>query len=138
MRSTRARGSQIWQYQRDPVSTTPQRGTAVHGNKVFVTTNDSKLVALDARTGSTIWETLVAGERYRFAGQAPLVAKGKIIMTGNQPFGFIQAYDVETGKHLWTWNAIPQSDEGSRRRNVGERILEAWRRAHLGERKLRS
>jgi alcohol dehydrogenase (cytochrome c) len=102
-------GNVIWQYQRDAVTTTPQRGTAVHGNKVFVTTIDSKLVALDARTGSTIWETSVAGERYRFAGQAPLVAKGKIIMSGNQPSGFIQAFDVETGKHLWTWNAIPQS-----------------------------
>jgi alcohol dehydrogenase (cytochrome c) len=102
-------GSIIWQYQRQQVSTSPQRGTAVHGNKVFVTTTDSKLVALDARTGNTLWEASVAGERYRFAGQAPLVAKGKIIMSGNQPFGFIQVFDVETGKHLWTWNAIPQS-----------------------------
>ena len=102
-------GAQIWQFQRDPVTATSQRGTAVHGNKVFVTTSDSKLVALDARTGNVIWEAAVAGGRYRFAGQAPLVAKGKVIMSGNQPYGFIQAYDVETGKHLWTWNAIPQS-----------------------------
>ena len=102
-------GSVIWQYQREPVSTAAQRGTAVHGNKVFVTTTDSRLVALDARTGNTIWETEVAGKDYRFAGQAPLVAKGKIIMSGNQPYGFIQAFDVETGKHLWTWNAVPTS-----------------------------
>jgi alcohol dehydrogenase (cytochrome c) len=102
-------GNVIWQYQTQQVSTAAQRGTAVHGNKVFVTTTDSKLVALDARTGATVWEASTAGERYRFAGQAPLVARGKVIMTGNQPFGFIQAFDVETGKHLWTWNAIPQS-----------------------------
>jgi alcohol dehydrogenase (cytochrome c) len=101
-------GSIIWQYQGQQVSTTPQRGTAVHGHKVFVTTTDSRLIALDARNGATIWETSAAGA-YRFAGQAPLVAKGKVIVTGNQPFGFIQAYDVETGKHVWTWNAIPQS-----------------------------
>ena len=62
-------GSQIWQDQRDPVTATPQRGTAVHGNKVLVTTNDSRLVALDARTGSTIWETAIVGDRLRFAGQ---------------------------------------------------------------------
>ncbi|HTG89784.1 MAG TPA: PQQ-binding-like beta-propeller repeat protein [Vicinamibacterales bacterium] len=102
-------GSLIWQYQRDPVSTGAQRGTAIHGNKVFVTTTDSKLVALDARTGNVVWEVAAAGERYRFAGQAPLIAKGKIIVGGNQPFGFLQAYDVETGKHLWTWNAVPTS-----------------------------
>ena len=102
-------GSIIWQYQTGQVSTATQRGTAVYGNKVFVTTTDSRLVALDARTGATIWDSPIAGERYRFAGQAPLVAKGKVIMSGNQPFGFIQAYDAETGKHAWTWNAIPQS-----------------------------
>ncbi|RPI50032.1 MAG: hypothetical protein EHM55_22375, partial [Acidobacteria bacterium] len=37
-------GSIIWQYQREPVSTAAQRGTAVHGNKVFVTTTDSRLI----------------------------------------------------------------------------------------------
>ena len=58
-----------------------------------------------------MWETRAAGERYRFAGQAPLVAKGKVIVSGNQPSGFIQAYDAETGKHVWTWNAIPQKEK---------------------------
>ena len=112
-------GNIIWQYQRPPITRGAQRGTAVHGNKVFVTTADAgnnSIVALDARTGGTLWEAkVVGGERYRFAGQAPLIAKGKIIMSGNQPSGFIQAYDVETGKHLWTWNAIPQKagDAGS-------------------------
>ena len=52
---------------------------------------------------------------WRLAGQAPLVAKGKVIVSGNTPSGFIQAYDAETGRHLWTWNAIPQKagDPGS-------------------------
>jgi alcohol dehydrogenase (cytochrome c) len=105
-------GNIVWQYQRQPITRGAQRGTAVHGNKVFVTTADpgsNAIVALDARTGATLWETKAAGGAgYRFAGQAPLVAKGKIIVSGNQPSGFIQAFDVETGKHLWTWNAIPQ------------------------------
>ena len=82
-------GNIIWQFQTQQVSTAAQRGTAVHGNKVFVTTTDSKLVALDARTGATVWEASSAGERYRFAGQAPLVAKGKV-SDGNQQFGLIR------------------------------------------------
>ena len=112
-------GNIVWQYQRPAITRGAQRGTAVHGNKVFVTTADggnNAIVALDKRTGAALWETkVVGGQGYRFAGQAPLIAKGKIIMSGNQPSGFIQAYDVETGKHLWTWNAIPQKagDPGS-------------------------
>jgi alcohol dehydrogenase (cytochrome c) len=104
-------GNLVWQYQRQPVSTAAQRGTAIYGDEVFVTTSDSYLVALDRRTGNTLWQTKAAGEGYKFAGQAPLVAKGKVIMSGNTPSGFIQAYDAKTGKHLWTWNSIPGAGE---------------------------
>jgi alcohol dehydrogenase (cytochrome c) len=107
-------GNIVWQYQRPPLTRTPQRGTAIYNNKLFVTGADGALVAIDARTGHTVWETPVAAP-WRLAGQAPLVAKGKVIVSGNQPSGFIQAYDAETGKHVWTWNAIPQKagDPGS-------------------------
>ncbi|MCM3878861.1 MAG: PQQ-binding-like beta-propeller repeat protein [Vicinamibacterales bacterium] len=107
-------GNMVWQYQRPPITRGAQRGTAIHNNKLFVTGADGVLVAIDARTGHTVWETKVAAP-WRLAGQAPLVAKGRVIVSGNQPSGFIQAYDVETGKHLWTWNAVPQKagDPGS-------------------------
>ena len=107
-------GNIVWQYQRPPLTRTPQRGTALFNNKLYVTAADGALVAIDARTGHTIWETRVAGP-WRLAGQAPLVAKGKVIVSGNTPSGFIQAYDAESGKYLWTWNAVPQKagDPGS-------------------------
>src|SRR5438552_1182609 len=80
----------------------------------FVTATLHAFVAVDSRTGHTVWETNVAAP-WRLAGQAPLVAKGKVIVSGNTPSGFIQAYDAETGRHAWTWNAIPQKagDPGS-------------------------
>src|SRR5262245_946541 len=107
-------GNIVWQYQRPPLTRTPQRGTGIYRNKLFVTAADGSLVAIDARTGHTVWETKVAPP-WRLAGQAPLVAKGRVIVSGNQPSGFIQAYDAESGTHLWTWNAIPQKagDPGS-------------------------
>ena len=108
-------GNIVWQYQRPPLTRGAQRGTAIYNNTLFVTADGgSTLVAVDARTGHTVWETKTP-EPWRLAGQAPLVAKGKVIVSGNQPSGFIQAYDVSTGKHLWTWNAIPQKagDSGS-------------------------
>src|SRR5262245_22204882 len=108
-------GNIVWQYQRPPLTRGAQRGTAIYNNKLFVTADGgSMLVAIDSRTGHTAWETKVP-EPWRLAGQAPLVAKGKVIVSGNQPSGFIQGYDSETGKHLWTWNVIPQKtgDPGS-------------------------
>jgi alcohol dehydrogenase (cytochrome c) len=107
-------GNIVWQYQRPPLTRSPQRGTAIYNHKLFVTAADGALVAVDSRTGHTVWETKVAPP-WRLAGQAPLVAKGHVIVSGNQPSGFIQAYDAESGRHVWTWNAIPQKagDPGS-------------------------
>ena len=109
-------GNIVWQYQRPPQTRGAQRGTAIFNNKLFVTAADGALVAVDSRTGHVVWETKIAAP-WRLAGQAPLVAKGKVIVSGNTPSGFIQAYDAESGKYLWTWNAVPQKagDPGSER-----------------------
>jgi alcohol dehydrogenase (cytochrome c) len=109
-------GNIVWQYQRPPLTRGAQRGTAIYDNKLFVTADGGgTLVAIDSRTGHVAWETKIAGGNYRLAGQAPLVAKGKVIVSGNTPSGFIQAYDGQTGRHLWTWNVVPQKagDPGS-------------------------
>jgi alcohol dehydrogenase (cytochrome c) len=129
-------GNIVWQYQRPPLTRNPQRGTAIYNNKLFVTAVDGALVAIDSRTGHTVWETAVAPP-WRLAGQAPLVAKGKVIVSGNTPSGFIQAYDAESGKHLWTWSDSTESRR-SRQRNVGRRVVQARRRSCLGQRQLRS
>lgn len=101
-------GNLIWQYQHQPIVGGAQRGTGIFGNKVFVTTADSHLVALDSRTGAVLWDTKT---EWQLAGQAPLVARGKVIVSGNRPNGFIQAYDLETGKLVWTWSPIPDSSD---------------------------
>jgi alcohol dehydrogenase (cytochrome c) len=99
-------GNVIWKYQRNPASTAWQRGTAVYGNKVYLVTSDSHLLALDARNGALLWDIKSDGGMV-LAGGAPLVAHGKVIVSGNRPDGFIQGYDAQTGKYLWTWSPIP-------------------------------
>lgn len=103
-------GRLLWQYQRGPVALGAQRGTGIWNNRLFATTNDKHLVALDARTGGVLWDVAVAGG-LQLAGQAPLVVNGKVIVSGNRPNGFIQAYDAQSGQHLWTWSPIPAKDE---------------------------
>ena len=108
-------GNAIWHFQRQPVNGGWQRGAAVANNKVYITTDDGHVLALDARTGAQLWESK-GGPKTAFTGGAPLVADGKVIVTGNRfsaasPGGFVQAYDAETGDYKWTWNAIPAAGD---------------------------
>src|SRR5882757_4424515 len=99
-------GNIIWQYQRQPIATGAQRGTGFWNSKLYVTTSDKRLLALDARNGSVLWDVAVH-DGLQLAGQAPLIAHGKLIVSGNQPHGYIQAYDADSGKYLWSWSPIP-------------------------------
>ncbi len=101
-------GNVIWQYQRQPIATGAQRGTGFWNNKLYVTTSDKHLLALDARNGSVLWD-VATHDGLQLAGQAPFIVKGKLIVSGNQPHGFIQAYDADSGKYLWSWSPIPAS-----------------------------
>ena len=103
-------GNIVWKYQRQPASTARQRGTAIYGDKVYMATSDSHLVALDARTGGVRWDVKSEGG-FTISGGAPLVADGKVIVSGNRPHGFIQAYDADTGTYAWTWSAVPTKPE---------------------------
>jgi len=70
------------------------------------------LVPLDARTGSVVWETKMAGESARYQGIAPLVAKGNVIMgVDTLTGGRVDAYNSETGQHVWRWSVIPKPGE---------------------------
>jgi alcohol dehydrogenase (cytochrome c) len=97
----------IWKYQRPPINTGAQRGTVYWDNKIYVTGSDKHLIALDARNGAVIWD-VPTGDNLQPAGDAPIVANGKLIISGNSPNGFVQGYDAKTGKHLWTWSAVPK------------------------------
>ncbi len=88
------------------------RGVAAYGDKVYVGTLDSRLVALDAATGKVDWEVQTADKNadYSITG-APLVVKGKVIIgNGGGEFavrGYISAYDAETGKMDWRFYTVP-------------------------------
>ena len=110
-------GRQIWEYHRVPARQKgPNRGVAVLNDKVYVTTPDAFLIALNAASGNVIWETKLAeaSDGYWSPG-APLVVKGKVI-AGIAPGdhglnGFLDAYDANTGERLWRFNSIPKPGE---------------------------
>jgi alcohol dehydrogenase (cytochrome c) len=104
-------GNIVWRYQRQPASTAAYRGTSVYDGKVFIATTDNHLVALDALSGAVVWDVPTAGGR-PLSGAPPYVAKGKVVVgILDAPDGFIEAYDAATGKHAWTWHAIPRPQD---------------------------
>jgi alcohol dehydrogenase (cytochrome c) len=117
-------GKQIW---RTPVNFDPavprvvccgisNKGLAIYNGKIFRGTLDANLVALDAKTGKQVWKQKVAEwkEGFSITG-APLVANGVLItgMSGAEfgVRGFLDAYDPDTGKHLWRHYTIPAPGE---------------------------
>ncbi len=82
------------------------RGAAILDGKLFRTTLDSHVIALDVKTGKQLWKTQVIDYKLGHAMTgAPLVANG-VLMTGIAggeygTRGFIDGWDPQTGKRLW-------------------------------------
>jgi len=85
-------------------------------DKLYMGTLDAHLVALDAKTGSVIWDVKVADHTagYTITG-APLAVRDKIIIgvSGGEfgVRGFLDAYDAKTGERLWRFYTIPGPGE---------------------------
>ncbi len=107
-------GRQIWKHEIDYPPETPRivccgivnRGAAVHGDKLFRTTLDAHVLALDLKTGKEVWSKEAIDFRTGYSMTVtPLVANGVLItgISGGEygTRGFIDGWDPETGDHLW-------------------------------------
>lgn len=82
------------------------RGVAIYQGKVFRTTLDAQVQALDARTGKELWKSKAIDYKLGHSMTvAPLVANGVLItgISGGEygTRGFIDGWDPDTGKQLW-------------------------------------
>jgi alcohol dehydrogenase (cytochrome c) len=116
-------GEEYWHYKHKmgPVTTyccgPNNRGVAIYKDKVYMATLDSKLVALDAKTGSLLWQTDIAEPEKGYSEtMAPTAVDGKILIGTNGGEygirGFVRAYDADTGKLVWNFDTIPENSVG--------------------------
>ncbi len=116
-------GEELWHYKHKlgPITTyccgSNNRGAAVYGNLVYMATLDSKLIALDNKTGKLVWSTDVADPELGYSEtMAPTAVNGKILLGTNGGEygirGFVKAFDAATGKLLWTFYTIPENSQG--------------------------
>ena len=117
-------GTLLWEYRRefaedfDVPFFSQLRNLALYGDKVFVATSDAYMLALDARTGETVWETQIADYRQGFTNvSGPIVVEGKVIngINGCARFYmescFITAHDTETGEEIWRTFTVAKPGE---------------------------
>jgi len=88
------------------------RGVGAWKGRIYVSTYDGRLVALDAKTGAVVWSTLTLDhDKPVTSTGAPRIANGKVIIgNAGSEFGvrgYISAYDAETGKQLWRFYTVP-------------------------------
>lgn len=110
-------GRQVWQYS-DPRAEKGgvNRGAAIWDDKIYFTTSDNYLVALDRRTGALIFNKQFASvEQGTTSTSAPLIAKGKVIVGsagGDSGMrGFVMALSADTGETLWKSYTVPAKGE---------------------------
>jgi alcohol dehydrogenase (cytochrome c) len=108
-------------------------GLGLSGGRVIAPTSDLHVIALDAKTGATVWDHAIelsppatSANRAMFnLRSAPLIAGDKVIQgvtsSAGPGGGFIVALDINTGNEVWrfhttarpggpggnTWNDLP-------------------------------
>ena len=104
------------------------RGVAIRGDRLFMSTLDAHVVALDARTGNVIWDAEAGDPKQGYSKKAaPLVVGDKIItgIAGGEfgIRGFLDAYDAQTGDLDWRFDTVPGPDHPDSRSWQGD----SWR-----------
>lgn len=104
-----------------------RRGGANAGRRIFIATNDGRLIALDAASGlpcagfgkgGQVELTRGMGKfkpgEYHFT--SPPAVTGNLVIVGSAisdneradaPRGVVRAFDARTGSLIWTWDPIP-------------------------------
>src|SRR5262249_4375877 len=116
-------GVELWHYKHPlgPITTyccgPNNRGVEVYEDKVFLAALDSKLVALDAKTGQVVWQTTIPDPQLHYSeDMAPTVDKGKVLLRttagehGSR--GSLKSHDTQDGKLLCAFATTLENPAG--------------------------
>jgi alcohol dehydrogenase (cytochrome c) len=131
----------LWRHDPKIKQSRTQRGIAMYGNKVFIATNDMRMIALNRDSGEVVWEvnalaptdpaTGTPSSKTQGFTAAPLTIKtrgGKeLVLQGESSGGqlgtrsWVGAWDVNSGQLAWRTFTIPAP---------GEPGSETWKDKH--------
>ncbi len=129
-----ATGRQYWRYDHELPDDLRiccgrnNRGVAILGETLFMSTLDAHTVAIDARTGNLVWNTETAPHASGYSKTAaPLIVKDQVItgIAGGEYGirGFLDSYDATSGARNWRTYTIPGPDDPGNQTWAGE----SWR-----------
>ncbi|MGE0662485.1 MAG: PQQ-dependent dehydrogenase, methanol/ethanol family [Hyphomonadaceae bacterium] len=109
------------------------RGVAAWNGKIYVGTLDGRLIALNARDGAKLWETVTVDQSrpYTITG-APRAARGLIFIgNGGSEYGvrgYVSAYDADDGELRWRFYTTPnpQAADEAASDAVRDQALATW------------
>ena len=115
-------GNELWRYRHaSPFDVSlccgnVNRGVAVAEGKVFMTTLNAHIIALDAETGKKVWDQTYGDVRAgESATVAPLIVKDMVIVgSSGGEFGVrghTDAFKLETGERVWRCYMVPKPGE---------------------------
>jgi alcohol dehydrogenase (cytochrome c) len=116
-------GRQIWHYGRPrtqgvigDAGAGVNRGVAVRGDRLYVVTDDARLLALHRANGQLLWDVVMADYKEHYgATSAPLVVNDLVISGvsgGDEGIrGFLAAFNAATGKEVWRFWTVPAPGE---------------------------
>ena len=97
------------------------RNLAIYADKIYLTTFDAHLVALEATTGDVVWNVAGANYRHGFRYTAgPIIVKGNVVASTNgcdryyeakEAPCFISAHDAQTGEVAWRTSTVARPGE---------------------------
>ncbi len=113
-------GALLWQYDpkvdrskaADLCCDAVNRGVAYAEGKIITGTIDGRLLALDAKTGKKLWDTITVDQSqpYTITG-APRIVRDKVFIgNGGAEYGvrgYVSAYDLNKGALLWRFYTVP-------------------------------
>lgn len=116
-----ATGRELWRYDPETARAAGKklgyawgsRGLSYDNGRVFVGTQDGRLIALEAKSGKVAWsvQTTEPGDN-RYITGAPRIFGNKIVVghggadvSGVR--GYVTCYDTATGKQLWRFYTVP-------------------------------
>ncbi len=117
-----ATGDMLWQYERGakapgnsfggPPPGGIARNLAIYQDKIYLNTADAHVVAIDARSGTEVWDTDIdQGVGFQFSSGS-IIADGRVVsgLTGcgryREETCYIVGLDAETGDELWRTSTI--------------------------------
>jgi PQQ-dependent dehydrogenase (methanol/ethanol family) len=107
------------------------RGVAYADGRIFASTYDGRLVALDAATGDVQWDvqTTDRDKSYTITG-APRVMKDKIVIgNGGAEMGvrgYVSAYDQKSGEMVWRFYTVPGNPADGFENDAMEMAAATW------------